>query len=103
MQPNSRMRAVARKSNKISVFIIVAVCVILGTALLVGRNELKANNMAYINEEQELQEKIDAQSLRAKELDEYERYVKSDEFVERMAREKFGLVGEGEYAIKAEN
>lgn len=103
MQANSKMKAVARKSNRISVFIIMTVCIILGVALLIGKSNLQAKNMAYEAEEQSLQMQIDAQAERAKELDIYEKYVKSDEFVEKTAREKFGLVGENEYAIKAEN
>ena len=103
MQPNGRMKAVAGRSNKISVLIIVAVCILLGTALLWGRSRLHSKNAEYNAQEAQIKESIAEQEERSKQLDKYERYVKSDEFAEKTAREKFGLVGEDEYAVKAGN
>lgn len=103
MRANSRMKAIARKSNNISVLIIVAICIVLGIALMIGRGQLRAKNMEYEAHEAVLESQIANESIRSEELNEYEKYVKSDEFAEKTAREKFGLVGKDEYAIKAEN
>lgn len=98
---NDRMRDVARKSNRISVLIIVAVCLVLGVVLIAGTRDLNAKNRVYAAQEAELESRIAAESVRAKELDEYAEYVKTDEYMKKVAKENFGLVEDDEYAIKA--
>ncbi len=41
--------------------------------------------------------------IRAKELEEYEEYVKTDEYVEEVAREKLGLVYKDEIIFEPDN
>ena len=50
----------------------------------------------------ELKEKIEDEKARAKEIEELEEYVGTDEYVEDVAKEKLGLVHENEIIFKAE-
>ena len=50
----------------------------------------------------ELEEQIEEEQARAKEIAELEKYVGTDEYVEEVAKEKLGLVYEDEIIFKAE-
>lgn len=78
--------------------LVIAICIVV----YIRGNEIKAQNDLKAQEieriEQLLQEELD----RAEELDEYSKYVNTKQFVEKMAREKFGLIYPGELIFKAE-
>lgn len=82
--------------------IVAVICVVICAASFFGGRSVEAQNEYYNARESELQSQIDAESERAEELEEYSRYVDSDEFAEKMAREKFGLVREDEVVLKEE-
>ena len=50
----------------------------------------------------ELAQQIEEEKARAKEIDELEKYVSTDEYVEEVAKDKLGLVHENEIIFKAE-
>ena len=52
-------------------------------------------------QETELKKQIKEEKSRASKIDELEDYVGTDEYVEDVAREKLGLVHEGEIIFKA--
>ena len=49
-----------------------------------------------------LQEQIEAEEERAKEIEEYEKYTQTKKYIEEVARDKLGLVYEGEILFKDE-
>lgn len=95
-----RNREVYRKSNIFGVFIIASICIVICVATFFAGRSVAAQNEYYTELEAELTQKIEEQSQRSEEIDEYGRYVKSDEFARKMAREKFGMVEEDEIVIK---
>lgn len=82
--------------------IVAVICAIICAVTFFGGRSVDAQNAYYSTKESELQSQIDAESDRAEEIEDYSRYVDSDEFAEKTAREKFGLVKEDEVVIKAE-
>ena len=50
----------------------------------------------------ELQQEIRAEEQRAKDIEEYRRYTSTDAYIEEVAREKLGLIYEGETVFKEE-
>ena len=60
----------------------------------------KASVLAVIAQEQELQEQIDAEEERSKEIDSLEEYVGTDEYIEQTAKDKLNLVHENEIIFK---
>ena len=56
----------------------------------------------YQQKELALQEQIDAEEERAKEIEEYEKYTQTKKYIEEVARDKLGLVYEGEILFKDE-
>lgn len=99
---SNRNRQVYRKSNLCGVLIVMVICAVICVSTFVGSRSVAAQNAYYTALEEELESKIEDESARAEEIEEYSRYVQSDEFAAKMAREKFGLVSEDELVIKAQ-
>ena len=53
--------------------------------------------------EQSLKEQIEAEKERSEEIAEYEKYTQTKKYIEDIAKEKLGLVYEGEIIFKDEN
>lgn len=85
-----------------SVLGISAVILLLMAVVSVNSVSLKAKDRDYQAQEEELKEKIEDEKARAKEIEELEEYVGTDEYVEDVAKEKLGLVHENEIIFKAE-
>ncbi|MBD5444641.1 MAG: septum formation initiator family protein, partial [Lachnospiraceae bacterium] len=51
----------------------------------------------------QLQEEIDAEIARTEEIEEYGKYTQTKKYVEEVAKDKLGLVYEGEIIFKDEN
>lgn len=79
---------------------ISAVLLLLVAVVSVSSISLRAKNQAYIAQETELEEKIEAEEERSKEIDDLEEYVGTDEYVEQTAKDKLGLVHENEILFK---
>ena len=101
MSRRRRMRK-GMRSHRRSVFLILSVLVLLVLVVSVNAVTLRAKEKAYIAQEMELAEQIEEEKARAKEIDELEKYVGTDEYVEEVAKEKLGLVYENEIIFKAE-
>lgn len=99
---SNRERKVYRRSNICGVLIVAAICAVICAATFFGGRSVAAQNEYYSELESQLESQIAAESERAEEIEDYSRYVDSDEFAEKAAREKFGLVKEDEVVIKAE-
>ena len=75
------------------------VCVLMAVLLVQG-SSLRGKLAANENREQELQQQIDAEQQRTEEIEDLQDYMKSDEYAEKTAREKLGLVKDGEILFK---
>lgn len=96
-----RLRKGMRGHRK-SVFAIITVLVLLVAVVSVNTVTLRAKEKAYQAQERELAEQIEEEKARAQEIDELEKYVSTDEYVEEVAKDKLGLVYENEIIFKAE-
>ena len=97
----ARKRRSAKKINtgKLCVIAIVAV---LALFVLAKSLHLREKTAEYEVKISQLQESIEDENLRAEELDEYESYVQTDEYAQKIARSKLGLVYEGEIIFREE-
>ena len=83
-----------------SILMICAVLVCMTVMLVVGSMRLQAKNAQYKAQEAELQEQIREQEDRAKEIDEFEEYVKTDDYIKEMAEDRLNLVDPNEIVFK---
>ena len=79
---------------------ICAVLVCLTGALAVSSVRLQAKNAQYKAQESELEEQIREEKERAGEIDEFEEYVKTDDYIKEMAEDKLNLVDPNEIVFK---
>lgn len=98
-------KAAYRKNrhNKFSMFLTTVVIIMLLVVVAVKSSELTAKKEYYRQKEQALEEQIEAEKERAKEIDEYETYTQTKKYIEDVAKDKLGLVYEGEIIFKDEN
>ena len=97
----ARKRRLTRKFNtgKLCVIVIVAA---LALFILAKSFSLREKTAEYEVKISQLQESIEDENLRTEELEEYETYVRTDEYAEKVARTKLGLVYEGETIFREE-
>ena len=81
---------------------IAFVVMVLLIALLVQSQNLIRKNQQYTERKEELEQELKDQAIRAEEIENLKDYVNSTEFIEKVARDKLGLVYEDEIIFKAE-
>ena len=96
----SRHRRKVQK-HKRSVLTICGVVILLTAIISIDSITLKAKDQSYQAQETELEQKIEDEKERAKEIEELDKYVGTDEYVEEVAKEKLGLVHENEIIFRA--
>lgn len=85
---------------KKSVRMICVVIFLLACTLTLGSYTLHAKNEEYKKQEKELREQIAKEERRAKEIEEYGEYVKTDDYIREIAEEKLNLVDPNEVIFK---
>lgn len=99
---NPRKNPTLRR-HKRSMVLISFVLVLLAVVLGVNAGKLRSKNANYKLQEAELKVQIKEQEDRAKEIEEFEEYVKTDEYIKEVAEEKLGLVDPNEILFKPSN
>lgn len=95
------MKRIRKKKNKSFKIVLLFTCCIC-LAVVYKRVSLNAKNVQYQKQIEELEGKIEEENKRAEQLESYEEYVKSDKYIEEIARQKLGLVYEDEIIFEAE-
>ena len=80
--------------------LISMILVLLVGVLAVNAVSLRSRNAQYKKQEAELEAQIKEEKKRAKEVEAYEAYVKTDDYVKEIAEEKLGLVDPNEIIFK---
>lgn len=79
---------------------ICMVLVVLSGVLAVSSVKLNAKNAQYKAQEEELEAQIKGEEQRAKEVKEFEEYVKTDDYIKDTAEEKLDLVDPNEILFR---
>ncbi|MDY3251159.1 MAG: septum formation initiator family protein [Candidatus Choladocola sp.] len=90
------------KSNRRGMAAIAVVVLVLLVTLMVQSQKLKDSNQQYESQKAELEQQIRDEELRTGEIENLKDYVNSKEYIEKIAREKLGLVYEDDIIFKAE-
>ncbi len=90
------------KSNRRGMAAIAAVVMVLLIGLLVQSQKLSTQNEQYAAQKTELEQQIKDEEMRAEEIEDLKDYVNSTEYIEKIARDKLGLVYRDEILFKAE-
>lgn len=90
------------RSNRRGMIAIAGIVAVLLVVLMVQSSRLTERNSEYISRKEQLTELIQDEEVRAGEIEKLKDYVNSTEFIEKMAREKLGLVYDDEILFRPE-
>ena len=89
-----------KRQNRLGMFLVTIVVLMLLVVVSINSVGLRQKKESYLEREQALQEQIDAEEERAEQIEEYRKYTQTKKYVEEVAKEKLGLVNEGEVIYK---
>lgn len=92
-----------RGSNRRAMLVISAVVAVLLISLTIQSQTLVAKNAAYAEKESGLKKKIEGENKRTEEIEDLEDYMQTNEYVEKMAKDKLGLIYEDEIIFKPQS
>ena len=97
-----RGRYVYRKKqqNKLAMMLITVVIMILLAVVGIKSIEMNSRVQELSETEAELNDEIKQEQARSDELDQYEKYTQTKKYVEDVAKDKLGLVHDGEILFK---
>lgn len=89
-----------KRQNRLGMFLVLMVVLMLLVVVFLKSAELRQKQETYAARERVLQEQIDAEKARTEEIEEYRKYTQTKKYVEEVAKDKLGLVNEGEIIYK---
>lgn len=92
-----------RNQNRFAMFLVTTVVFMMLVVVAINSIELKQKLAVYEAKEQMLMEQIEQEEERKKEIAEYEKYTQTKKYIEEVAKDKLGLVHEGEIIFRDEN
>ena len=92
-----------KRQNKMGMLLVTTVVLMMLIVVAVKSVELREKRAAYMAREEALMQEIAEEEARAEEIAEYEKYTQTKKYVEEIAKEKLGLVYEGEIIFKDGN
>ncbi|MBR2948684.1 MAG: septum formation initiator family protein [Lachnospiraceae bacterium] len=91
-----------KKQNRLSMLMVSIAVVMVLIVVAIRSVDLQAKQASYDARIAQLNEQIALEQQRTEELNEYEKYTKTKKFVEEVAKDKLGLVYEGEIIFMPE-
>lgn len=92
-----------RNSNRGAMICISAVVTVLLVSLTIQSHSLTEKNAAYAEQEAMLTKQLEEENQRTGEIESLREHMQTNEYVEKVARDKLGLVYQDEILIKPEN
>lgn len=96
------MRTKRRHKNRAGLYLVMLVAALFVGTLAIHGYTLRANCQKLATEQSNLKEKKKSLKKEQEQIKEQAAYRKTNQYVEDVAREKFGLVYENEVIFKAE-
>lgn len=92
-----------RHQNRLSMFLVTLVVLMIMVVVAVRSVELKQKIAGYDTQIASLTAQIEAENIRTEEIEEFRKYTQTKAYVEEVAKDKLGLVYEGEILFKEDN
>lgn len=99
---NGRVRRKKKENLNNRMALIGITLVVLSLAVIVQTRgvDLKKKDLDYQIKEEQLFKQVQEEEARAEELEEYRIYVQTKQYIEKIAKEKLGLVNKDEILLK---
>ncbi len=91
-----------KSQNRFSMFLVTLVVVMIMIVVAVKSVELRQKLDTYTDKENQLNSQLETERERTEEIEEYRTYTQTKRYVEEVAKDKLGLVYEGEILFKEE-
>lgn len=91
-----------RRQNRLAMLLVTTVVLMMMLVVTVKSVELREKRAVYREREEALLQEIELEESRSAEIEEYGKYTQTKKFVEEVAKEKLGLVYDGEIIFKDE-
>ena len=91
-----------RIRNRLGLFSIMLVTLVLLGVFLLQTNDLREKIAAYDEQTASLQEQLEEEQKRTEEIEDTKAYMQTDEYAEEVARNRLGLVKENEIVFREE-
>ncbi len=91
-----------RSQNRFSMFLVSLVVVMIMIVVAVKSFELRQKIDTYTIKENQLISQLEAERERTEDIEEYRTYTQTKRYVEEIAKDKLGLVYDGEILFKEE-
>lgn len=91
-----------RRQNRLAMLLVTTVVLMMMLVVTVKSVELREKRASCREREEALLQEIELEENRALEIEEYGKYTQTKKFVEEVAKEKLGLVYDGEIIFKDE-
>ena len=96
----TKMNTNANWGNRLALIGITVVVFSLSVVVHFGKASLEEKDLEYRAKEQNLEKILAEEEARAAQLEEYRIYVQTKQYVEKVAKEKLGLVKKDEILLK---
>ena len=104
MRENGRVKRKKQQkeklTNRMALIGITLVVLSLATAVHLKGISLKKRDLSYQIKEETLQKQVKEEEERSSRLEEYRVYVQTKQYIEKVAKEKLGLVNKDEVLLK---
>ncbi len=91
-----------RRQNRLAMLLVTTVVLMMMLVVTVKSVELREKRTSCRAREEALLQEIELEKNRSLEIEEYGKYTQTKKFVEEVAKEKLGLVYDGEIIFKDE-
>lgn len=95
------MKKRKKKPNRTGLYLVMTVVLLFCVTLGIHSISLRATCSSLQEQKTELEAKKSDLEKEAKSIEEQKKYMQTNEYIEEMAREKFGLVYDDEIVFKA--
>ena len=92
-----------RHQNRFSLFLVSLVVLMIMVVVAVRSVELQRKTAGYDTQIASLSAQIEAEQTRAEQIEEFGKYTQTKAYVEEVAKDKLGLVYEGEILFQEDN
>ena len=92
-----------RNQNRLSMVLVALVVTLITVAVAMRSVEMTQRRDELTQREQELEQQKLAEMQRAQEIEEFRKYTQTKRYVEEVAKDKLGLMYEGEVLFKEED
>lgn len=92
-----------KRQNRFGMFLTGIVVLMMVVVVAVRSGELKDKQAVYTEKEEALLQQIEIEKARSEEIEEYRKYTQTKKYVEEVAKDKLGLVYEGEIIFQEDD